>query len=53
MNGHDLNLPAIVAKNSSIERYSFLLELHWDSDGNPYFDLDEIENNKIKLPRFK
>lgn len=53
MNGHDLNLPAIVSKNSSIERYSFLLELHWDSDGNPYFDLDEIENNKIAKPRMK
>lgn len=53
MNGHDLNLPAIVSKNASIERYSFLLELHWDDEGNPFFDLDEIEGNSIMKPKIK
>lgn len=49
-NGHDLNLPPIVEKKASKERYAFLIELHWDENGNPYFDMDEIENNGMKKP---
>lgn len=50
MNGHDIERPPIVGKSSKKERYSFLLELHWDKNGNPYFNLGEIENNRIRKP---
>lgn len=51
--GHDLSLDPIMEKENTRERYTFLLELKWDDDGNPFFDMDKIHNNKIKKPIFK
>lgn len=49
-NGHDLNLAPIVEKKASKERYAFLIELHWNEKGNPYFNIDAIESNVMRKP---
>lgn len=50
--GHDLSLPPIMQRTSQLERYTFLLELKWDADDRPYFDFEEILNNRIVKPVF-
>ena len=39
-------------KTPQMERYTFLSELLWDKDRNPYFDMDAIQNNRIMKPEF-
>lgn len=53
VNGHDLSLQPISVKSSREERYEFLLELLWDKNGNPFFDMDAIQDNKLRTPNFK
>ena len=50
VHGHDLQQKPITQKNSKRERYIFLIELLWDENDNPYFDIDAILNNNIKKP---
>lgn len=52
VHGHDLNKKPIQMKTPQSERYAFLLEILWDKYGNPYFDMDAIQNNGIKKPTF-
>lgn len=51
--GHDLQLPPIEQETAERERYEFLLELKWDDNDLPYFDLEELETNKIRKPFIK
>lgn len=53
VNGHDMTKLPISTRTAQEERYEFLLELLWDDDGNPYFNMDQIQNNRINKPRFK
>ena len=51
VNGHDLSISPIVETSSAKERYGFLIELCWDKENNPYFNLKQIEENKIDNPK--
>lgn len=53
VHGHDIERKPIQMKTSEQERYAFLLELLWDKNGNPYFDMDAIQTNGIKMPQWK
>lgn len=52
VHGHDLDKQPIQMKTSQRERYAFLIEILWDKQGNPYFDMDAIQKNKIRTPEF-
>lgn len=51
VNGHDLSIPPIVETSSAKERYGFLIELRWNKENAPYFNLKQIEENKIYNPK--
>jgi hypothetical protein len=53
VHGHAPEYPAILADNPQKERYTFLLELLWDKNGNPYFDMDALQNDRIQKPFFE
>lgn len=50
MHGHASEYPPIQMDKAEAERYTFLIPLYWDKDGKPYFDVDEIQRNKIRKP---
>lgn len=50
MHGHAPELPPILMDKPEKERYTFLIPLYWDNNGNPYFDVDEIQKDQIKKP---
>ena len=51
VNGHDLSISPIVETSSVKERYGFLIELRWNKENDPYFNLKQIEENKIYNPK--
>jgi len=52
MLGHATDYQPIRADSPEKERYTFLIPLYWDKEGKPYFDVDEIQRNKIRKPEF-
>ena len=50
MHGHAKEFSPIQVEKAEQERYTFLIPLYWDKEGSPYFDVDEIQNNKIVNP---
>lgn len=48
--GHAPKCKPIKDYDASRERYTFLLELQWDKDGNPWFDIEAIERNSQCKP---
>lgn len=50
MHGHAKEFPPIQMEKAEQERYTFLIPLYWDKEGKPYFDVDEIQRNKIRKP---
>lgn len=50
--GHAPEYPPIREKNAKEERYTFLVELFWDKNNNPWFNLDAIQNNQQPSPTF-
>ena len=50
MHGHAKEFSPIQMEKAEQERYTFLIPLYWDKDGSPYFDMDEIQNNRIAYP---
>jgi len=50
MHGHAKEYLPIQMEIAEQERYTFLVPLYWDKEGKPYFDVDEIQRNKIRKP---
>lgn len=52
MHGHAPEYDPIQMEKAEEERYTFLIPLYWNKEGEPYFDVDEIQRNEIKRPMF-
>jgi beta-xylosidase len=52
LNGHDLNLQPIMETSPEQERYTFLTQLLWDDEDNPYFKNNTIIDAQSDVPVF-